>query len=342
MPEVLGQCPDCKADVIDPETSRHSKAVKCDLCSNWYHAKAKCQNVEDPIYKAINSKEGQMSLYWICKHCFQPGRGIMNKMAEIVTKLNEYEDRFKTLENKEKDSEATVKTYAATAAANAAQKYLQENPAEAVQKEEIIRTLKEEVKQDIGAGNWPQLPGGDGIQLQNRFEVLQDEINEREKEKSRQYLDEEKRKNNLVIYGVKESTENDKEKRTKHDKEEITRLSIFLGIENFTDYNIVRILRMGTYVEGTKRPILVELDCAVTKYKIMRNTFKLKDSDFKSWSIQHDMTNEQRETARKLVTEAKLKEKNDLSGEFIYRVRGPPHHKYIKKIKKTVQVVQDT
>ena len=67
----------------------------------------------------------------------------------------------------------------------------------------------------------------------------------------------------------------------------------------------------------------------------MRNTYKLKDvEEFRGWSLQHDMTKEQRENVRKLVNEAKLKEQADASGEFIYRVRGPPHKKYIKKIKK--------
>ena len=67
----------------------------------------------------------------------------------------------------------------------------------------------------------------------------------------------------------------------------------------------------------------------------MRNTYKLKDSDdFKGWSLQHDMTKKQRENVKKLVAEAKKKEEEDESGEYIYRVRGPPHKKYIKRIKK--------
>ena len=92
---------------------------------------------------------------------------------------------------------------------------------------------------------------------------------------------------------------------------------------------------MGTYAEGTTRPLLVELDSPVTKYKIMRNTYKLKDAEeFTGWSLQHDMTKEQRENVKKLVDEAKQKTAADETGEYVYRVRGPPHHKYIKKIKK--------
>ena len=125
---------------------------------------------------------------------------------------------------------------------------------------------------------------------------MEEKLDERDKDKKKETQEEELRKNNLVVYGIKEIKENDKDKRNKHDKEEIIKISKFLGLEEFSEYNILRIFRMGTYVEGTARPVLVELDSAITKYKIMRNTFKLKDvKEFEGWSLQHDMTKDQRE-----------------------------------------------
>ena len=256
----------------------------------------------------------------------------MENMAEIIRKLNSYEERFQALEKKEEETEEAVKTYAATAA----QEYLRENPVEGAQKEDILRSLKEEVKVDIDAGNWPTLQAAEGITLNNRFNILVEEkLDERDKS-TNEAREEEKRKNNLVVYGVKEAEEEeDREGRIKHDKDEIIRLSKDLGLEDFTEYNIMRILRMGTYDAANKRPILVELDSPLTKYKIMRNTYKLKDNtEFQGWSLQHDMTKQQRENVRKLVEEAKQKEASDESGEYIYRVRGPPHKKYIKKIRR--------
>ena len=335
MPEVLGECPDCKEEVIETRTQ---KAVKCDLCSTWYHTKAKCQNVTDQIYNATHSTQGRLCLYWMCTHCFQPGQTIMSKTAELITTINNYEERLQALENKEKESEEEAKTRARNAAEEATRNYLQENPAENIQQEVIIRSLKEEVKQDIGAGNWPVLPKGDDIELQNRFKIFEQAADERQKAKTKQSLEEEKRKNNIVIYNVKESADVDKEKKVRHDKGEIIRLSTYLGLEGFNEYNMVRVLRMRAKEGGNSRPILVELDSAVTKHKIMRNTYKLGEDEgkkeFESWSIQHDMTEEQRATVRTLVAEARRKETADTSGEYIYRVRGPPHHKYIKKIKK--------
>ena len=289
--------------------------------------------MEDLIYKAINSPQGQMSLYWMCKSCFEPGRPVLDKMAEIVNKLNEQGERVKALEDKQNEAKQVAETYAA----NAAKQYLNENPGVDLekQKEQIVKTLKEEVR----SGEWPELhEAAEGISLHNRFKVLEDKLEEKNDEKKKQSLDEEKRKNNIVVYGVKEEEDTDKDKRLKHDKDEIIRLSHFLGIEEFSEYNIAKIIRMGPYEKDTNRPLLVELDSAVTKHKIMRNTFKLGDptgkADFAGWSVQHDMTQEQRKHVRELVAEAKKKEREDTSGEYIYRVRGPPHDKYIKKIKR--------
>ena len=94
----------------------------------------------------------------------------MNKMAELVQKLNQYEDRLQTLENKENNEEA-VKTYATAAA----KEYLQENPVQGVDQEEFKRTLKAEVTQDLDARDWPGLQNAANIPLKHRFEALLEE-----------------------------------------------------------------------------------------------------------------------------------------------------------------------
>jgi len=48
----------------------------------------------------------------------------------------------------------------------------------------------------------------------------------------------------------------------------------------------------------------------------------------------HDMTREEREECKRLVAEAKKKQSEDQSGEFMYRVRGTPGNLRIDKIRK--------
>ena len=55
----------------------------------------------------------------------------------------------------------------------------------------------------------------------------------------------------------------------------------------------------------------VSLDGNITKFKIIRNTHKLKDSDYDGISIKHDLTKEQRKELKELIDLAKKKEQED-------------------------------
>jgi len=59
---------------------------------------------------------------------------------------------------------------------------------------------------------------------------------------------------------------------------------------------------------------------------IIESLYKLKHAaqKFKNVIVAHDMTKLEREEYRRLVEEAKAKEEEDDSGEYLYRVRGPP------------------
>ena len=50
----------------------------------------------------------------------------------------------------------------------------------------MVQSLKEHLKQDMDAGNWPEIQEGiAGIALENRFKVFEDKAYEREEEKER-------------------------------------------------------------------------------------------------------------------------------------------------------------
>ena len=50
-------------------------------------------------------------------------------------------------------------------------------------------------------------------------------------------------------------------------------------------------------------------------------------------SVDHDMTPKEREETKTMQAEAKTK-KEKSAGKFIYRVRGPPWNRYIKRMSK--------
>ena len=65
----------------------------------------------------------------------------------------------------------------------------------------------------------------------------------------------------------------------------------------------------------------------------MKNLSKLRDQNL-SIVVDHDMTPEERKLNRELYLEAKRQEEADSSGEWIYRVRGPPWGRKVVKLRK--------
>ena len=103
------------------------------------------------------------------------------------------------------------------------------------------------------------------------------------------------------------------------------------------DEDIKKMLRLGRKGDtGKPRPLLVQLGCRLAKSLIMDSLFRLKniDAKFKGITVSHDMTKNERDECKKLVDETKQKENRDISGEWIYRVRGLPGQIRIISIKK--------
>lgn len=93
--------------------------------------------------------------------------------------------------------------------------------------------------------------------------------------------------------------------------------------------------RLGKKEEGKTRPILVQCKEEETKKELFVNLWKLKNASDRiaNLSIGHDMSKEEREETRRLVTEAKSRAKKNPGYRF--KLRGPPWKRVISKIKTT-------
>jgi len=95
-----------------------------------------------------------------------------------------------------------------------------------------------------------------------------------------------------------------------------------------------RIQRLGRRGD-TPRPVLVQVSSGMLKNHIMETTAALcKSETFRNVVVSYDMTITEREQCKQLVAEAKQRELQDGSGEFVYRVRGQPGEMRIVKLKK--------
>ena len=71
------------------------------------------------------------------------------------------------------------------------------------------------------------------------------------------------------------------------------------------------------------------------KNLVMESLYKIKSMEikFRSIIVAHDMTKKQREECKVLVNEAKEKSENE-SGDWVYKVRGPPGLMKIVRLRK--------
>jgi hypothetical protein len=148
--------------------------------------------------------------------------------------------------------------------------------------------------------------------------------------------DEEARKNNMVVYNAEESTEESPRDRQRADTVFIhTLFRDQMGMLEFKEDHIVNVTRLGKKQDAKNRPMLVKLDTQATKTSILRNTAKLRDADekYKQVGLEHDYTPKQQAERNKLIEEAKKQQLADKSGNYTYRVRGPPGQLKVRKIK---------
>jgi hypothetical protein len=59
-----------------------------------------------------------------------------------------------------------------------------------------------------------------------------------------------------------------------------------------------------------------------------------KKQKYENVSVSNDLTQTEREMEKKLWSEAKRQQISDVSGDYMYKVRGPPWARRIVKIKK--------
>ena len=141
---------------------------------------------------------------------------------------------------------------------------------------------------------------------------------------------------NIVLFRMKESLEKNVDDAFKRDKTTIFNVLSSITNGELKENDIKRVYHLGRN-KDTTRPLLIELRDESIKNLIMenrRNMVKL-DDDLKNLAISHDFTRDQRELCKKLVDEAKERQKQE-SGEFIYRVRGEPTSLRVVRIKRKV------
>ena len=132
--------------------------------------------------------------------------------------------------------------------------------------------------------------------------------------------EQEKRINNIIIYGVTEQRVDDNISIQEHDREFITS---FLQAIDIT-VTPKQITRLGKEQTGRNRPVKVILKSVADKSQIMSSLTKLKNADesIRGISVRDDYTIEERQLIKSMTEEAKRRNEND--NVTHWKVRGTP------------------
>ena len=301
-----------------------------------------CVNISDSDFNVLT----RIDCMWCCPAC----RPIVEKSFEVEVKVEEcqkyareLEARIISLETerlKSNDHEQHIKSLIV--------EEMKKTPTKNMPAPEMKKLISDEMKkqqeEQQATPNMKEI-----IQ-----EQLQAEITERERRapipttsgtsstaQSAQDVitelhEQQKRKNNVIIYKLDELHTADEEGRVDYDINAVLELVNYLKDEDeeaFFEDHFENILRLGSYDQERSRPLLVEFVNGEEKKSIFNKLYKLKNAPdhLKQASVCHDMTRSQREADKVLVARAKRFE-DQCSENYIFRVRGPPWKRFIKKI----------
>ena len=338
-------CVGCKKEFKESS----SRMLECERCES--HHCSKCIKLTDSEYDLLNSRK---DLHWYCNKCESKVFKSIHLDKEIEQKLEVFwakvEDRLLQM-NQEFKYEKQV-TQTKIQAVEVVLKDLREDmnnvkaavDKQLVQKDRELKELSTKVNEIIEGeeGEWTEVVKkqvSKSLELvSDNIEVVQNNIHQTRAEADEQ-RDRENRRNNVILYNVTESSGSRAEERNKDDA--TFSLQLFNSLQvGVSEEDLVRVFRLGKWDDPNRpstasRPLMVQFASYSVKNLVMESLYKLKNVDqkFRGINIGHDMTPKERSECKKLVSEAKQKEADDSSGEYIYRVRGYPGEMRIVQLK---------
>ena len=187
------------------------------------------------------------------------------------------------------------------------------------------KTYSETVKNTIGSGTAPTNIPETSVDFRTIMKEAREEEITEEKEQKRRTC-------NIILHGVMENKDINKEESKKSDEDFIATLLESVKVPaTYKSFG-----RVG-YDQNKARPIKLVMSCEEDKQKIMSSLGNLKDQEhFHGVSITDDYTLQQRKTIKEWVNKAKQKNNEEAEdSQYIWKARGTPKNGiFLKKLLK--------
>lgn len=301
------ECDLCKETFSDS----NDKLLTCEYCAK--HRCIACLGMNKTVYKAIS---GRPDLPWFCGDCVVKSLESIKQTKSIEDRCSDFISEFqKKVDERMCKIEEDVSTIKVS-----------------------METMKDEiVKEVVSATSNKHASAEDPISKTDADTIVKQATNEMQSRLER--------KNNIVMFNVKEPTGNLKDDIIKQDVAQVLEIGKEIGAD-LTEDDVLLVKRVGrrgqirkVHGKDVEVPrLLISTFTETVKSIVMKKAYKLQYSDseyLRTIGLKHDMSQDERKEDSRLRREAKQMQEDSDNENFVFLVRGPSWERKIIKVKKT-------
>jgi len=308
-------CLGCGTDI-----SNETKALQCDSCGSECAWKCiDCLHVSSELYDMLMADDGP-ELKWLCQVCDRSvssqdvNTSNMAKLDAIIHSVDKLMDKVCSIESRLLRMDQDIEE---------CKNRKQFDDSELMDKLCAIENRLQHMDKDIEA-----CKNGRKFDDMKVIDCVQKVISEKEQDSASEEAELERRKTNVIVYGLPESSAAEPNDREDDDMGQITMLLHELKCDNV---EVMQVARLGSRqaagadtatddASPRTRPVKLVLKTAEQKHSLLKNAKNLRWKEEGGWNkvfIHADLTLKQRECRRKLVAELKMRKDNGESDLII-------------------------
>lgn len=332
-------CVQCKKTF----TKDTDQLLNCDYCEGWYCTK--CLSMSKTDYGHHNHTSD--TAMWFCFTCkvkvlvnIKENKTIEEKCKES---LKIYEDRIKDLELKlnQKCDLSEVKRLVELEVEKNIQRF-DTKIEEKLQTSDIDKAIEDKI--NLTQNKLKSYADALDVKVSTVNNIAEETMSsnntiiEQTVKKINEQNEYNERLNNIIIYNLEESTSILKSEITQYDETLAHKLlKVVLPTAKPSEAFSNMPIRLGSRrVVGKIKPLKIKFSHIDYKQAFMSNLPNIANCDndtIKKCFINHDLNDEERTAEKLLVDEMKTLSAQE-TGNFLYRIRGPPHSRKVVKIPK--------
>ncbi len=301
------QCKECGKTCLDRIKCKKSDeiSIQCDECEEWYHKS--CINVTEDQWKILDSASS--SILFKCDYCVINKTKLSKDMTDLKSEMSAMRTDMSNLTKIMMENNASLLNQLETT-------LMPKIEAKIDQKiEEKFKELKESNEKAVEEKfelNLKQLKELNDTTRKVNLDI-EKSIRQHVTEEIEEMKDQDERKNNVIVFNVKETPAEREEESKAADLNNIKEILTFSNPEladQINDLNETSISRMGRLnADATKpRPIKLTVKNTKTKFQILKNSQKTKDcTSHTKIGFKKDLTKKQQQ--EESVLRAELEER---------------------------------